>query len=112
MDIIAKGQLKHHFWGDYRATIVLQFATPALAREALTQFPDWDIHSEAHPEVISYHGGGDELKAQENLLVSLGANRKKLGSLAKSIDFGEPFTVTVKLGPDPGPQPEQLGLLV
>jgi hypothetical protein len=110
MLIIAKGQLRHHFWGDYRATIILQFATAALAAEALPQFPDWDIHSEAHPEALIYHGGGAELKHQEALLVSLGADRKKLGSLAKSIDFGEPFTVTVDLGPK-GPEAEQLSLL-
>lgn len=109
MIIIAKGQLQHHFWGEYAATIALKFATEALALQSLPQLPGFERHSSV-PSALIYHGTGDDLKNTEDLLVSLGANRKKLTSLAKSIDYGEPFTIEVNLTPE-GPQAEQLSLL-
>lgn len=111
MQIIAKGQLQHHFWGDYRATIVLLFALDYLAQRALAKLPGFEPHP-GDKKALVYHGGGADLKAVEALLVGYGANHKKLTSLAKSIDYGEPFTITVDLTPEAtGPQPEQQRLL-
>lgn len=106
---IAKGQLRHHFWGEYSATIVLQFHSPVLADAAVAKLPGFNVHP-GEPRALVFHGKGDELKLVESLLVSLGADRKKLTSLAKSIDFGEPFTIALDLTPQ-GPQPTQLTLL-
>ena len=111
MDIIAKGQLQHHFWGEYHASIVLAFATEALAEAALPKLAGFAKHSNpAHWNVLTYHGTGADLKRVEALLVSLGASKKKLTSLAKSIDYGEPFEITVDLTPA-GEPVEQLSLL-
>lgn len=98
MLITAEGRLKHHFWGEYRATIALKFATPELAAQALPQFPDWK-QSEIVPSALTFFGDRDAVTKQEDLLVTLGADRRKISSLAKSIDFGEAFTVTVDLTP-------------
>lgn len=83
-------RLQHHFWGDYKATIIAAFDTPEQAARAndSVEFADWDVH-EREPRALVYHGGGAELKANEAMLVKFGADKKKLGSLAKSIDFGE-----------------------
>lgn len=97
MDVIAKGQLKHHFWGTYCATIGLWFATPALAAEAVAQLAPFHV-SEAEPQVLVFHGSGDALKQAEAVLREHGADMKKVTSLRKSIDHGEPFTITVTLG--------------
>ena len=95
----ARGQLQHHFWGDYSASIGLMFGTASLARQAqASTLTEWKV-STAHPDVLQFHGTGAALKAQENPLVRLGADRKKLTSLAKSIDYGEPFTITLNTAP-------------
>ena len=109
MMIIAKGQLQHHFWGEYSATIALQFANADLASQALPQLPGFEVHSKVSSALI-YHGTGDDLKATEALLIAKGANPKKLRSLAKSIDFGEPFTIEMDLTPE-GPVCTQLSFL-
>lgn len=98
MLITAEGRLKHHFWGEYRATIALKFATPELATAALPQFPDWK-QSDKVPSALTFFGDRDAVTKQEDLLERLGADRRKISSLAKSIDWGEPFTVAVDLTP-------------
>ncbi len=90
----ARGQLRHHFWLDYRATIVLDFGTPQLASLAAPLFPAWHVH-ETHPEALVYFGGDPELQHELNHLYRLGADRRKVTSVAHSIDFGDPFTITV-----------------
>jgi len=91
--MIANGQLRHHFWGEYYATIVLIFSSKEEAEQAQrTVFTNW----KQHDEILSFHGTGDQLTVEEERLVAHGADRKKLTSLAKSIDRGEPFTVTVQ----------------
>lgn len=108
MEIIAHGQLQHHFWGEYRATIVVKFATARLATAALGKFPGFEIHP-TEPSALRFFGGGSALRAVEALLKGYGANAKKLTSLAKSIDFGEPFTIAVDLASHASTC-EQLGL--
>jgi hypothetical protein len=98
--IIARGQLQHHFWGEYSASIVLKFHSAFLAHKALEQLPGFKVHS--NPDfayALTFYGKGADLKAVEALLVSKGADKKKLNSMAKSIDYGEPFNITVDLTP-------------
>ena len=95
--MIARGQLQHHFWGTYAASIVLQFETEYCAGRAqqtvLTMFSPHPSESRA----LQYHGSGMALRTVEALLKRLGADPAKLGSVARSIDFGEPFTIDVVL---------------
>lgn len=106
--IIGHGQLQHHFWGTYRASIYITFASDALAIGALNHLPGWTQRGNQ----VGYHGGGTELKSQEDRLVALGANRTKITSIAKSIDYGEPFTIAVPVHVvDTTPQPAQGSLL-
>jgi hypothetical protein len=107
MVIIAKGQLQHHFWGNYVATIALIFASRELAEKAAPHLVPFHLPDNANAPGLVFHGGGAELKAAEATLKAHGANMKKVGSLAKSIDYGEPFTIEVELAPA-GPKAEQL----
>lgn len=94
MVIVGQGQLRHHFWGHYVATIAVRFASAedaATARLALDAFSV----SEKNANVLVFHGGDDDLKKAERQLVAAGADAKKIGSLRFSIDFGEPFTVAI-----------------
>jgi hypothetical protein len=103
MDIIANGQLQHHFWGDYRATIILLFHDRDIAEKAIAKLPGFTPHP-TDKRAVMFFGGGKELKAVEYLLVGYGASKAKLNSVAKSIDYGEPFTISVNLAPvDPNP---------
>lgn len=89
----ANGQLKHHFWGEYAATIVLVFDSIDSANLAKTgAFSNWDL---IEKDVLKFHGSGDALSIEEEKLITHGADPQKLRSLAKSIDYGEPFTITL-----------------
>lgn len=92
--INATGQLRHHFWGEYHATIALRFGSPDHARLALAVLPGFKPHPKSDT-AIYWHGTGDDLKPIEDLLVRYGADRRKIGSLRHSIDVGEPFTIDV-----------------
>ncbi len=94
--ISARGILRHHFWGDYRATITLHVERPEYLPAVLAALPAFKTDA-AHPTSCGYHGGGEELKAQEDRLVDLGADRKAITSLAHSIDHGDPFVITVPM---------------
>lgn len=109
MEIIAKGQLQHHFWGDYSATIVLKFHSAALADKAIGKLPGFTQHHR-EPSALTFHGGGSALKQVEALLKGYGADAKKMGSLRYSVDYGEPFEIAVDIAPE-GPKVEQLSLL-
>ena len=98
MTIIGKGQLRHHFWGDYRATIALRFGTADYAARALAQLPGFTQHPEV-PEALVFFGGGRELQQAEAALVAHKADSRKIGSLRHSVDYGEPFTVEVDITP-------------
>lgn len=101
MIILGHGQLKHHFWGDYAASIGVKFHSADLAKLAQERaLPQFTIN-EQHPEVLQFHGTGAALKGAEAALVAAGADRKKIGSLRFSIDYGEPFTVEVNTAPAP-----------
>ena len=112
MILIGKGQLRHHFWGDYHATIVVYFDTLTgadIIAAALPGFTRHDAPQGKEGVAFRFHGTGDALKAAEQVLVNLGADRKKLTSVARSIDYGEPFTIEVGITPSDNAQ--QLNLL-
>jgi len=93
----ARGQLQHHFWGTYAATIALRFESEADAGRAhSTVFPTW-TRSVRCPEAITWHGSDPELETTIQTLVRLGADRDKIESLAHSIDYGDPFTIRFTL---------------
>ena len=91
-----KGRLRHCWWGTYHATIGLfcNSSDEALHVQEFLGEP-WSIH-EQNDSVVVYHGKDPELKVVLNQLEDLGANRKKITSIAKSIDLGEEFNITVK----------------
>jgi len=91
----ATGQLQHHFWGTYVATIGLLFGSIDDASHAHeTVFRDW----RQYDLVLRWHGGDPELERQIKLLVAHGAERRKIVSVATSIDYGEPFSITIRIG--------------
>jgi len=92
----ARGQLKHHFWGTYVASVWLVFDSPLDAEVARSQvFTEWKTNPE-HLDTIGFHGSDPLLTAQLDLLEAHGADRDLVESCAKSIDYGEPFTVDVQ----------------
>jgi hypothetical protein len=93
----AIGQLQHHFGGSYAATIVLRFESEMDASIALAHAftsPSWCLHPE-RPNVLVFHGSGHELEHALCLLAQHGADRNNVQSVAKSIDYGERFTITI-----------------
>jgi len=101
MVIIGRGQLQHHFWGTYHASLGIMFHDAAIAADAQRRaFPKWDI-SERQPKALIFHGHGDALEAELVNLEAHGADRSKVESVARSIDYGEPFEVEVDLTPAP-----------
>jgi hypothetical protein len=100
MTIIGNGQLQHHFWGEYSATIAVKFATSLHAAAALEVLPGFQIHPTVSSAVI-FHGGGAKLKSAEAALKAHKADAKKISSLRFSVDHGEPFTVEIDITPAP-----------
>lgn len=102
MEFTGKGRLKHRFWGEYSAVICLQFATAALAETArLVAFDAFERPENPYgpSNILRFTGGGSELRHAEMQLRAAGADMRKVGSLRHSIDYGEPFTVTVRTAP-------------
>ena len=96
----ADGILAHHFWGDYYATIALEFESNAHAKDALRVLGDaWRFHEKVD-NVLIFHGQKDALTEVEKTLVKYGADSEKMTSLAKSVDYGEPFTVEIPIVPE------------
>lgn len=86
----ARGQLRHRFWGSYSAVIVLGFGTTEQARLALPMLPGWKLWklaSEPGSKVVSWSGGSDALKVEEERLAAHGADRSKIASLRFSVDY-------------------------
>lgn len=96
----ANGLLAHHFWGTYCATIALEFDTSEYAQDALRVLEDvWTVHEKMN-NVLVFHGQKELLSEVEKTLVKYGADSKKMTSLAKSVDYGEPFTVEIPIVPE------------
>lgn len=105
MKVKANGQLRHQFFGTYSAVIALGFDDEYQASKVLPLLGSgWKVGSK--PYILSWHGDADELDTCKEVLGSFGADKSKIDSCAKSIDFGEKFTIEVEIAPQ-----EQLSLL-
>lgn len=94
--ISATGQLKHHFWGDYYASIALCFTSDDNASAAQPLLGDKWKKAEKVKSVLLWHGNSEELDICKQTLVKYGADGSKIDSVAKSVDYGEPFTIEMK----------------
>jgi hypothetical protein len=98
----AFGQLKHRFHGEYSAVIALAFDSPEHALDALSvlsiKVKGWSV-GEKNKNALVWVGNSEQLEACTSVLVSFGAEEKKIASLAKSIDYGEPFEVSIPIVP-------------
>ena len=93
--ISCKGRLRHCWWETYHATIGLFCKDPFEAAYIQSKLgAPWRVN-ENDDRVILYHGCKDELEGVLSQLESLGADRNKMTSIMKSIDFGEEFTISV-----------------
>jgi hypothetical protein len=114
------GYVRHRFWGEYSAALVLLFESKELALLAQPVLNTW-----VEDYGVFYNAGGGysnsggwryvegakgnaeralfcdcadpALKQLVNRFVKLGADRKKILSLAKSIDFGEEFSFEMEV---------------
>lgn len=95
--IKADGRLRHCFFGTYYATIALRFSSH---EDALKGFEvlgtNWKI-SDTTKSALVFHGKNPELEDVLSTLEKFGADRKKVTSLAKSVDFGDPFQITIEV---------------
>jgi hypothetical protein len=91
--------LRHRFHGEYSAVIGLEFTSEAHARDAIRYLgPGWKVGEERH-NILIWSGNNDQLQEVTKVLVFFGAEEKKIASVAKSIDYGEPFQVTLDVIP-------------
>ena len=104
--LIARGQLHHHFWGEYCADIVLRFESPEDAKTGCSQInsdkndkfaePKFQVWDKYPDSIFIKEISSEELGNLETLFSEkYGAEEKKIASLAKSVDRGEPFTLTI-----------------
>jgi hypothetical protein len=94
------GQLQHHFWGTYHASIAIQTANKPSADDAAKALGDgWKAVENGKVTGVIFHGKDPELDAALNKLEEFGVQRKLVTSCAKSIDFGEKFSVTIPVIP-------------
>lgn len=114
----AKGLLRHRFWGEYSAHIILEFESredAEKAKEILNNDIEFGDFLSANGGLYESSGWGlipyrDKAKVECMLsveaadpglariierLVKYGADEKKITSMAKSIDYGEPFTIEI-----------------
>jgi hypothetical protein len=91
-----QGQLRHRFHGEYSAVIAIAFESPIVASAALNQLGNtWKLSP--NPKAIVWVGNREQLEVCKRMLVSFGAEESKIDSLAKSIDYGEPFEITINI---------------
>jgi hypothetical protein len=94
MVITAKGILAHHFHGAYWAQIALEFETEENARDCLPVLGSgWEV-GQKHKNILVWTGDSAALDETTKILVSFGAEEKKIASCATSIDHGEWFKIT------------------
>lgn len=91
--IKGKGQLAHHFWGTYYATIGIWFDSEEDAKHSLNVLgPLWKVSPRVSSAII-FHGKDPELNQVLETLEKFGANKRVVTSCTKSIDYGEPFEI-------------------
>lgn len=117
-----KGLVRHRFWGEYSAHIVLGFDSKEEREKCLLHLPvgassfrhacggiatctEWrllDPQKAAGVELAE-----PQLTRMIDRFVKFGADKKKILSMAKSIDFGEEFQFEI-----PDEDPNQLELKI
>jgi hypothetical protein len=95
VNITATGILRHCWWGEYQAGIGLQFQSAEDAALALGKLPGWKTSTA--PTVLLITVDSAQLEQVKVQLGALGADVDKIDSVAKSIDHGEPFEITVRV---------------
>ena len=111
----ADGILKHHFWGEYCADIILLFDTHEDAKGAFPAItasmdPIKEKHTDAQGRKVTSVGwgigiestdcifiqaSGADLENALDVLENFGADRSKVTSMSKSIDQGEAFKLKI-----------------
>ena len=104
MNAKASGRLRHRFWGDYSAVIALDFGNEENAKACLPLLGDGWKPGEKHPSALVWVGDSEALEKCKEVLGSFGADVKKIDSIAKSIDYGEPFEVSIPMPMDQSKQ--------
>jgi len=101
------GILRHHFWGDYHATIGIKLRDAASAEEAARVLgAPW----RASGEVVVWFGNSEALEGAKETLAKHGlevrcgyshcktkCKREPIDSVAHSVDVGPPFEVTIMI---------------
>jgi len=92
----ADGQLRHCYFGEYSAVIALGFNDEYEANESIRKLgPGWKHGQKSN--VLVWVGNTTELEGCKHVLVSFGADEKKIDSCAHSIDYGEPFSIHIEI---------------
>lgn len=123
----AQGLERFHFWGRYSVDLILQFQTADEAVRSLdvlnrvkhthqrhdacggVRAPGaWQVGAKNKNVLVAWIDT-DDIPAVHEQLASFGADLKKVGSMAHSIDCGEPFELDIPLPPTEDPR--QLTLL-
>ena len=95
MRVVGKGILQHHFWGKYYAGIGIEFDNEYEAGLALGS---GKLHSEfklgeKSQKVLTCFVDSETLDVVVENLVSLGAKKEAIASVAHSIDYGDDWTI-------------------
>jgi len=104
-----KGQLQHHFWGSYVATICIIFGDAEVVKEVLPHLPGFEVHP-TDPGAAVFRGGGDAFETAKAAITrwrvpmdfpaNYWGNDESIDSVAKSVDFGPLFCVEVEFVPN------------
>lgn len=105
MIIKAKGQLRHCFFGKYSALIALVFEDASQAKQALPRLGEGWGFGDKSDKALIWSGDSNSLVECKKMLGYLGADVEKIDSVAKSVDFGEPFSIEMDV-----PNPKQMEL--
>jgi hypothetical protein len=97
----ANGILRHCFFGTYTAVIGLTFESETHKQDAKKVLGNsWSDESAKRKNILVWSGTSEELDEVKKVLVKYGADEKKIDSIAKSIDYGEPFEVNIPIVPN------------
>jgi hypothetical protein len=100
MKVRGEGQLRHHFWSEYHATIAIIFNAPEHASKLVKKFPGF-VLVERQPGAIRFHGKGSAVELakhaiqQHRVPMNQRRDHEQIDSLVRSADLGPPFAVEV-----------------